>query len=260
MNKDFRFTGMRTMVLGLSVSVLMLGCSSEGGEDAAPTDAPTGEQAAAPATGGVTGKISFDGVAPERTVIEAEGDAKCAQMHAGSPILSDSAIVSADGALANVFVYVTNPPEGDFPPSETPVKLDQVGCMYTPHVLGVQVGQKMMIHNSDETTHNVRAVARKNKPMNAGQPVGSKPRSKTFKKEELKIRFKCDFHPWMTAYVFAMDTPFFGVSDESGAFNIQGLPAGEYEVTAWHEEFGEQDGTVTVDAEGNGSVDFTFSG
>jgi uncharacterized protein (DUF2141 family) len=63
----------------------------------------------------------------------------------------------------------------------------------------------------------------------------------------------------MNAYVFALDHPFFAVSDESGAFNISGLAAGEYNVTAWHEKFGEKTGTVTVDDNGTGKVDFTFS-
>jgi hypothetical protein len=143
-------------------------------------------------------------------------------------------------------------------PEET-LKLDQIGCMYTPHILGIQVGQKLMIHNSDDTIHNVSIVARKNKARNYGQPSGSKPRAYTFKKEELKVRFKCDIHPWMNAYVFALDHPFFAVSDESGAFNISGLAAGEYNVTAWHEKFGEKTGTVTVDDNGTGKVDFTFS-
>jgi plastocyanin len=270
MNKDLLFSTMRTMVLGMSVSALIIGCSSESTDDVSPTDAPEAFESTETAStdtastvtesaGGVMGKVSFSGTAPERTVIETEGDPNCAAMHGGEPVLSDSVLVSADGGLANVFVYVTNAPEATETPV-SPVVLDQVGCMYTPHVLGVQVGQPLEIRNSDATTHNVRGVARKNKAMNYGQPAGSNPRTKTFKKEEMKIRMKCDIHPWMTAYVFAMGNSFFGVSDESGAFNIQGLPAGEYEVTAWHETFGEQAGKVTVGADGSGKVDFTFSG
>ena len=271
MNKDLFFSSMRTMVLGVSVSALMLGCSSESTEEAAPTDAPEetsteassadmGSAEAAPGVvSGVMGRVSFSGTAPERTVIETEGDPNCAAMHGGKPVLSDSVLVSADGGLANVFVYVTNAPDtGAETPTES-VRLDQIGCMYTPHVLGVQIGQPLEIVNSDSTTHNVRGVARKNKAMNYGQPAGSKPRTKTFKKVEMKIRIKCDIHPWMTAYVFAMGHSFFGVSDESGAFDIEGLPAGDYEVTAWHEKFGEQAGTVTVGADGSGKVDFNFS-
>lgn len=264
MNKDLLFSSMRTMVLSMSVTALIIGCSSESPDDVAPTDAPEASDtsmtdAAVSAAGGVMGKVSFSGTALERTVIETEGDPNCAAMHKGEPVLSDSVLVAADGGLANVFVYVTNAPESDAAAPTESVRLDQIGCMYTPHVLGVQVGQPLEIVNSDATTHNVRGVARKNKAMNYGQPAGSKPRTKTFKKVEMKIRIKCDIHPWMTAYVFAMGHGYFGVSDASGAFNIQGLPAGDYDVTAWHEKLGEQAGTVTVGADGSGKVDFVFS-
>ena len=250
MNKELFFSGMRTMVLGIGVSALVVGCS--GGEEEVGPAPEVGD-------GTVSGMISFEGEAPERTVIEAEGDEICAAMHADAPLLSERAIVSAVGELANVFVYVTNPPEGEYAAPEESVKLNQVGCTYIPHVLGVQVGQPLELVNSDDTLHNVRGVARKNKAMNYAQPAGSKPRTKTFKKEEMSIRMKCDLHPWMTAYVFAMGHPYFGISDESGAFRIEGLPTGDYEVTAWHEQFGEKTGTVTVDESGTGKVDFTFS-
>ena len=238
-------------------------------EEAAPSEetAAPAEEAAAPAESsdeaavamaGLTGKVTFEGTPPERTLIKAEGDAHCMKAHADNPLLSEQAVVSANGELANVFVYVVNAPAGAEAPS-TPAVLDQVGCQYIPHVLGVMVGQELEIRNSDETTHNVRAVARKNRPINIAQPVGSPPRAKTFKAAEDAIRMKCDLHPWMTSFVFAMEHPYYGVSDASGNFAISGLPAGEYNVVAWHETFDQQEGTVTVDAEGNGTVNFTFS-
>lgn len=289
MKKESIFSGMRAIVLGLGVSAFALGCSGGDSEDAAPTDdAPTSvedteapsedaapaedasaDEAAAPAeeaapamsvASGLAGKITITGDVPAATVISTEGDPNCAMAHDGD-VVSEKYVVSADGGLANAFVYVVNPPEGDYPPSAEAAVLDQIGCMYTPRIVGVQVGQELSIVNSDPTTHNVRASARKNKAINYGQPKDSKPRTKKFKKEELAIKLKCDIHPWMTGYVFAMSTPFFAVSDDSGAFSIAGLSAGEYEVIAWHESFlkGEQKGTVTVDADGNGSIDFTFA-
>ena len=265
MTKDLLYSHVRSLILGVGISALAMGCSGDGGEEAAPTETSGGEASitdadAAPAASGagLSGKVSFSGEVPEASVISAEGDAKCAAMHKDKPLVDERVVVSADGGLANVFVYVTNPPAGSAAP-EAPAVLDQIGCAYTPHVLGLQVGQTMEIRNSDDTTHNVRGIARINKAMNYGQPAGSKARNKVFDEEELAIRMKCDIHPWMTAYVFAMDTPYFGVSDATGAFSISGLPAGEYDVTAWHEEFGEQTGKATVAEDGSGTVDFAFS-
>ncbi len=251
----------RTMtMIAVAGSITLAGCSGGGDTDSGGTTAPDAAASTDSASAsGVTGSVSFEGTPPERPVIDTEGDPKCSIMHKDSPVLSEKIVVGADGGLANVFVIVENPPEGDYAAPETPVILDQVGCMYTPHVSGIQVGQTLQIRNSDDTTHNVRAVARKNRPFNLGQPPGSNPREKTFKKAEDRIRLKCDIHRWMTAYIFSVEHPFFAVTDESGAFTIAGLPAGEYTVKAWHEELGEKTGTLTVDESGNGEVDFSFS-
>ena len=255
-----KFTSLVTAAASAALIITLSGC---GGDSSDSGD--TGSEAAAPATdsgsagSGLSGKISFEGTPPERTAIDTEGDPKCAMMHADAPLLSDKVLVDASGGLANVFLYIDNPPEADYAAPETPVVLDQVGCQYTPHVLGVQAGQPLEVHNSDDTLHNVRAVARKNKPVNMAQPAGSKPRMKTFKVAEASIRVKCDIHRWMTAYVFSMDHPFFAVSDDTGAFSIAGLPAGEYTVNAWHESLGEQTGTVTIAEDGSGTIDFSFS-
>jgi len=143
-------------------------------------------------------------------------------------------------------VYVKNAPAGDYAVPEDVAVLDQMGCRYTPHVLGLRVGQTLELHNNDPLLHNVRAIARENKPINYGQPAGSAPRKKVFDKPEMAIRMKCDVHPWMTAFTFAMDHPFFAVTDENGAFSITGLPAGEYTLGLWHEAYGEQEMQVTV--------------
>jgi len=247
-----------TMMVALTVSIALTGCSG-GGEDGSDDSSSGSSPETAASASGVSGKISFEGTPPERTVIESEGDPKCAIMHKDSPLLSEKIIVDDDGGLANVFLIVENPPEGDYAAPETSVVLDQVGCVYTPHVLGVQIGQTLEIRNSDDTTHNVRAVARKNKPFNLGQPAGSRPREKTFKNAEDSIRLKCDIHRWMTAFVFSVEHPFFAVSDESGAFTIAGLPAGDYTIKAWHESLGEQTGTLTVGDDGTGEINFSFS-
>jgi len=210
------------------------------------------------AQGGLAGKVVFEGPAPKRATLETEGDPKCHAMHADAPLKSDREVVGADGGVQWAFAYIKNPPAGDHPIPAEAALMDQVGCAYTPHVLGVRTGQKVLIKNSDPTLHNVRGIARSNKPFNFGQPEGSAPRERILDKAEMEIRLKCDIHSWMTGYVFSMEHPFFAVSDETGAFNIGGLPAGDYTLAVWHESFGTQEVPVTVGADGKATATVTF--
>jgi len=256
-------------VLALCLAVIA-GCGGSGEEapagsdpspEAAGTPAPEADSAGLSIPEGATGAMGtvlFEGEPPERTVLETEGDPKCYAMHLDDPLLSDDTVVSEDGGVQWSFVYVKNPPEKDYSIPEEPAVLDQVACRYTPHVLGLQVGQELSIRNSDETLHNVRAIARENDPFNLGQPASTPPRVKKFDTPEMAIRMKCDVHPWMTAYIFALEHPFFDTTDENGKFVITGLPAGEYTLVAWHEVWGEQEATVSVTDGEMSEATFTF--
>ena len=165
--------------------------------------------------------------------------------------------------LANVLVYVSKGLEGKaFDPPKNSVVLDQSGCVYTPHVVAVMVGQTLEIRNSDATLHNVMTSPRDNPPFNLGMPVQDSTLEKVFKQPEFKMSFKCFMHPWMLAYVHVLPNPFFAVSGEDGKFSIKGLPPGEYEISVRHEMlmFEPTPATVTVKigAGETKSVDFTY--
>jgi len=143
------------------------------------------------------------------------------------------------------------------------VVLDQNGCHYKPHVLGIQVNQKLSVTNSDQTTHNIHPTPALNKEWNQTQAVGAAPIEQTFTRPETLIPVKCNQHPWMKAYIGVMKHPFYAVSAENGTFEIKNVPAGKYTVVAWKE--GGAKGTektmeVTVPANGSGKADFTFEG
>lgn len=252
------------VLLAVICAVALAACGGSDTDDSAgsaPPPAPAaGDVSASPGdTGtGLSGKVTLNGPRPERTVLQTESDEKCAAVHGDEPLLSDSTIVSEDSEIKNVFVYIKEAPEGDYPVPAEQAVLDQIGCRYIPHVLGVQVGQELSIENSDPTLHNVRAFARKNRPFNNTQIEGAAPRVKKFKNAEMAIRMKCDIHPWMTAFLFAMDHPFFATTDESGAYTIQGLPPGDYTLVAWHEKYGEQETAITITEGEDTAADFTF--
>ncbi len=213
---------------------------------------------AASASSSITGQVQYDGAAFRQRAIRMSADPQCEALREGERVTAQDRLVSENGGVANVFVYVDNAPAATETPSE-PVTLGQQGCMYTPRVFGIRVNQTLEISNSDPVLHNVRCLARDNRPFNIGQPAATKPRQKTFQKAEKAVRFKCDVHPWMEAIIFVMEHDFWAVTDGDGKFSIPGLPAGTYKVVAWHETFGEQEAEVNVDGSGAATLDFSYS-
>lgn len=203
----------------------------------------------------VEGKVTFDGQAPARKPLPGIlNDANCGKLHKGQAPLDETVVVGKGGELANVVVFLKGDLKGDAPAEE--VVLDQVNCVYTPHVVSVTVGQKLIAVNSDPFLHNVHTLPEANAPINKAQPVkGQKDTIPTKAAEQFKV--KCDVHPWMSAWIAVFDHPFHGVTGEDGVFffETKGLKDGEYEIAAWHEKFKEcATGKVTIKG-GKGTVD-----
>jgi hypothetical protein len=217
--------------------------------------------AAAPAAPGtVVGKVTFDGRAPRPRVVRMGSDPLCmTENKAGS--LSEVLLVGPGNGLQNAFVYVKDGlGNRTFPAPKTPVVLDQQGCKYLPHVVGIHVGQPMEIRNSDPTLHNVHAVPKINREFNFGQPIKGMKSVRTFDKPEVMVPFRCDVHGWMNAYAGVLPHPFFAVSKNDGTFEIKGLPPGSYTIEVWHEQLGTQTTKVTVNAKTGATANFSMKG
>ena len=216
-----------------------------------------------PAQGGgtISGKVKFTGAKPVMPKIDMTEEPKCKAKYTAAPPTDEAVIVNANGTLADVFVYV----KSGFPASYTapapagPVTLDQDGCRYHPHVLGIQVGQALAIKNSDGILHNIKAKAKANRPFNISQP-SVMTSSKTFDKPEVMVALECNVHGWMHAWLGVLPHPFFGVSGADGSFTLKGLPPGTYTIEAWHEKYGAQTATVTVAGSETKTADFNFAG
>lgn len=219
--------------------------------------------AAAPAPAGdatITGKVMFTGAKPVMRVVSMDATPACARMHKEAP-KSEEVVVNADGSLRNVFVRIkAGLPDQKWPVSAAKVTVDQNGCVYKPHVVGLMVGQDIEFLNSDDTNHNIHPLPRTNREWNESQPPKGDPKVKQFAQEELMIPVKCNVHPWMKLYVNVVSNPFFAVTGEDGTFTIKGLPAGEYTVEAVHERYGAQEIKVKVDAAGTAKAEFTIKG
>jgi hypothetical protein len=240
----------------LVLLLLMAGCGKPGETPLPPTpEVPAAEQFG---TSSIAGKVVFKGDAPKPSLIKMGADPYCAATH-GDKIASQETLVNVDGTLRNVFVYVKRGIDGRYPAPKSPAVLDQHGCLYQPRVQGMQTGQPLLIRNSDETLHNVQCLAEKNPAFNIGQPTSGFETRKTFALPEVMIRFKCDVHSWMTAYLGVLDHPFFAVTGDSGTFTLDKLPAGEYVIEAWHEKLGAQQQTVTLAKDESKTITFEFA-
>ncbi len=212
------------------------------------------------AASSVSGTVTFDGKAPTLRPLAMDADPACAKKHT-TPVPSEALVLGTGNTMANIMVWVSKglPAGKAWPAPKTPVVLDQNGCQYRPHVMGIMVGQTYKILNSDGILHNVHALPTINKQFNRAMPATLKEATATFDKPEAVFHIKCDVHPWMSAYVGAFTHPFFSVTGADGKYTISGLDPGTYEITAWHEKLGTQTASVTVGASDTKAQNFKFA-
>lgn len=212
--------------------------------------------------GTVSGRVRFAGKHKRHYLKGLKTDPYCLKYYQdkgkkGAP--EENIIVNKDGTtLRNVIVYIKSGlEEQTFAVPSVWVLLDQVGCVYKPHVVVVMKNQTLSIRNSDATLHNVHGLCKKNPEFNKGQPLKDKSIEWSFSQCEV-FKVKCDVHPWMSAYVMVLPHPKHAVTGKKGLFTIGGLPAGEYSVSAWHEELGEQEQKVKIEEGGDTQIEFVF--
>jgi plastocyanin len=211
------------------ILILLAGCGkSDQSTSPAPHAAPLG-------TATIHGQVFFDAPAPEMKVVSPPDF--------WTKVTDQSVLVNSNGTLKNVMVYLKDAPAGEG--GGPPVVLDQHDAQYVPHVIVLQVGQPLMVRNSDEHMHNVHINSTVNPQQNFAMmdPGGHDPI--TFLAPEI-FEIKCDVHPWMVCEVGVFDHPWFAVTGDDGSFVLKNVPAGTYTLVARHERYGELSQSVTV--------------
>lgn len=238
----------------LSCLVGVAGCDMKGcrSDNSSGLESPVALAEPVYGSGTISGTVSYDGPMPDVKIV-GESDA-CGE------VVDESLVVSADGGLANVLVYLDGEQVVDSTgQARTPAELDQTGCRFVPRVQGVQIQQIFEVANGDPMRHNVRFAPENNERQNLIFATGGTRQSVTFNRPETDpFVVKCDIHPWMTAYVRVFGHPFYATTDTDGRFEIAQVPAGEYDVTTWHELLGERSATLTVGDEVT-QLDFTYA-
>jgi plastocyanin len=265
-NRPLGWAGRVSFELLLALTILIVSASGcTGDQEAATQKQPAGSRteqvpydASAP-SGTLTGRATFSGTPPTPRRVRMDADPYCARANPeGAERIS--AVVGPAGELAEVLVFVRSGlPDVRFETPQKPAVLDQLRCNYHPRVVGVQVGQPIEILNSDATLHNVHSMPVESKGFNIGMPSRGMSAVRKFSEQEVFVRFKCDVHPWMEAYVGVIATPFFAVTGPDGTFRIEGIPPGEYVVEAAHPSLGSQTETVAIRVGEESSAWFNFS-
>ena len=251
-------------VVGAMLALTVCGKGDQSAVRAAPAAPPAPAASADDASqsgGSITGKIKFTGTAPRNRPIDMSEEAACKAKYKTTPPAEETVVSGPANALSNVFVYVSSglPANAKYQAPAAPVVLDQNGCRYHPHVFGIMVGQGLEIQNSDPVLHNIKAIAKKNRPFNVSQPSAGMKTTRTFSAPEVMVNLECNVHGWMKAYLGVRPDPFYAVSGPDGSFTIKGLPPGTYTIEAWHEKFGTQTATVTVTGTESKTANFTFA-
>jgi plastocyanin len=247
-------------VIALLGLLLVAACSKK--ENTEQSASPTSESRPAPAAApidpataaAVSGTVKLDGTAPKPAKIDMSQDPACKGDNKAETVVADG------GNLANVFVYVKDGlGNRSFDTPKTTVVIDQKGCRYHPHVLGVMAGQQVEVKNEDPTTHNIHPTPKAgNQEWNESQGPGAAPIDKSFAREEIMLPVKCNQHPWMKMYINVVKTPFYSVTDKDGRYKIEGLPPGNYTLAFVQEKLGEQDQQVTLAPKDSKTVDTSF--
>ena len=205
----------------------------------------------------VSGRVVFDGPSAPRAKLPVEKDPYCVDA-IGSSIASEAILVGDRGALRNVFVYIKDGLDRTTRSIRRPGRRADRGHANRRRTLGLQVGQPLVILNSDATLHNVHGRAMANQEFNIGQPVAGMRYTRTFTAPEIMVSLTSDIHSWMSAYVGVVPHPFFAVSGPDGSFAIDGVPSGTYVLEAWHETLGTATERVVVNTGQTTTVSFTF--
>jgi plastocyanin len=208
-------------------------------------------------SGTILGTIHFAGKAPERIPIDMAQDPVCSLAPAN---LTEQYVIE-NGGLENVLIYIKDG-LGDkaYAPPSTPVVMDQKGCRFVPHVIGVMAGQPVKFTNSDATMHNVHMIptVSTNQAIDVSEGPNSSGDTRTLSAPEFMIPVRCNNHPWMEGFINVVSSPFYTVSGEDGHFTIKGVPPGNYTIVSDHEKLGEKTAAITVSPQRTTLVDITY--
>jgi len=81
-----------------------------------------------------------------------------------------------------------------------------------------------------------------------------------FKKSDSFMKIECDQHNYMNVWALPVDNPYYAIVNDDGTFSIGDVPAGKYELKAFHQELGFKKMMIEVPGGGAATANFEFGG
>lgn len=203
----------------------------------------------------IIGRVLYQGTPPKPKPINFGPEKLCADLSKDKTPLYETLVVDESGAVKWALVSIRGDVPGKYPVPDKPVVVDQIGCLFVPHVAALMAGQEVEYRNSDPVSHNIRGMPKKNPAFNTIFSAKMATKSK-LEIPEYGIPLKCDIHFWMSGFVHVLPHPFFAITGDDGSFVISGVPPGTYSLLAWHETLKPRNQSVTVAAGEVKEVDF----
>jgi hypothetical protein len=184
--------------------------------------------------GTVSGTVKWTGPMPRLTPAVINKDVPICDPNSQKARDLERLVVGPQAGVANTVVYLKNISQGkamDLPQQRR--FLNQRLCRYEPHILLVPSNSSLQMKSSDATLHTIHmdGAATYNLPF----PFTNQVITRDMRTVGL-VNLRCNGgHTWMNAEMFVVPHPYYAVTDESGKFELSGVPPGEYQVVAWHE-------------------------
>jgi plastocyanin len=157
--------------------------------------------------------------------------------------------------IANVIVYLKDAPRRGDPPAMN-ATITQRDEAFVPRVVAITKGSTIDFPNADPFFHNVFSLSR-GATFDLGRYPKGESKGRRFTNTGL-VKVYCHIHSHMTAAIMVFDHAYFRIPSADGAFSLDGVPAGTYQISAWHERIGESTNTVQVEPGRTARVDFAL--
>ena len=214
----------------------------------------------------VRGTVTFQGTVPEPKEFELRrypDQVFCGALSDGNGHRFLKEVhVGQGGGLKDVVVVVEGVQSGK-PFTFTSAQIEANVCQFLPFVTVVSDKRQLTVTNRDPVSHDIQGYTYDQSGVDIVLHRPSLMATGTtdivhLVKGRKVFTMQCGMHPYMQNWGYAIDNPYYAVTDQDGAFSIGDLPPGTYTVKAWHPILGAQERELTVEPNGTTLLDVRF--